>query len=153
MTRMPRNDAMRDPFFAPILFKIETVLGETDQRAKAQGLTLSDSAIRSLLVRAANEARGKPAKTSATSPKDLLLADAVARLAAVRSELVVTTSDDAVDTPPTEPLPTADWLLSLDATKRSCEFRTTSEPGSRGYLDFLEGFLRDAGQRAKQPQA
>ncbi|MFA6289401.1 MAG: hypothetical protein WC661_18630 [Opitutaceae bacterium] len=160
---MARNDAMRDPCYAPILLNIETVLHETDLLAKEQGLPFTDSAVRSLLVRAANEARGKPVKTAPTSPKDRLLADAVARLGQARTKLRVAPVEDengAKLGPPVEnaatafaPLPTADWLLALDAAKQSCEVRSTSEPGSRGYLDFLARFLRDAKEQMKRPRA
>ena len=42
------------------------------------------------------------------------------------------------------PLPTADWIASLEAIKDSCAVRTGKEPGSRGYLEFLRGFMKDA---------
>lgn len=155
MDGMARNDAMRDPFLAPVLLRIETVLHETDREAQGHGLTLTDSAVRSVVVRAVNEARGKPAKVAAVSPKDRLLADAVARLAAMRTDLLVVEDGggqaERVET--AAPLSVADWLLALDAVKQSCETRTTSEPGSRGYLDFLGGFLRDAMDPAQRPSA
>ena len=56
---MSRNDAMRDPFYAPILFAIERKLLEADRLAASRGIALTNSAIRSLLVRAINEAQGK----------------------------------------------------------------------------------------------
>ncbi len=160
---MARNDAMRDPYYALILLEIEKVLHETDLRAKEQGLPFTDSAVRSLLVRAANEARGKPVKTAPTSPKDRLLADAVVRLGEARAKLGVAPMEDengneldpsAGDVADAmEPLPTADWLLALDAAKQSCEVRSTNEPGSRGYLDFLTGFLANAREQMKRPRA
>lgn len=153
MDGMARNDVMRDPFFAPVLLRIATVLHETDREAQRQGLTLTDSAVRSLVVRAGNEARGKTAKAAAVSPKDRLLAVAVARLTAIRTDLLVIENRAAEREEAAEPLSVADWLLALDAVKQSCEVRTTNEPGSRGYLEYLAGFLRDAVEPAKRPSA
>lgn len=42
----------KDPFYANILFAVESKLHEADLLAQRRGFTLTDSAIRSLLVRA-----------------------------------------------------------------------------------------------------
>lgn len=125
-------------------------LHETDRQAKAEGVALTDSAMRSLLVRAINEARGKPAKTAPSSARDRGLADTLRRLAEVRASLRVVVGEEAGEPIGSEgdPLPTAEWIHALQAVKESCEARTGGEPGSRGYLDFLTDFLRDAMKRA-----
>lgn len=138
---------MRDPRYAGILLQIERTLRAADRLASARGLLLTDSNIRSLLVRAVNDAKGKVAKSAATaaSGKDRFLAEAQQQLAAVRAAIVEEWDrpDGSVER---GPLPTADWIAALEAIKDSCAVRTTSEPGSRGYLEFLRGFLDQARQ-------
>ncbi len=141
---MSRHDTMRDPRYAPILLHIERCLHDTDKSATARGLTLTDSNVRSLLVRAVNEAKGKTAKSAetATSDKDRLLAEAVHQLAAVRGALVEEGDrpDGAVER---RPLPAGDWIAALETIKHSCALRTGHEPGSRGYLGYVRTFLEN----------
>jgi hypothetical protein len=140
---MSRRDTMRDPFFSGILLEIERTLHQADRLSTARGLTLTDSNVRSLLVRAINEAKGKTAKSSAgavASAKDLFLAEALQQLALVRAAIVeAVAQDDGLVAH--VPLPAADWIASLEAIKDSCAIRTGSEPGSRGYLEFLRSFI------------
>lgn len=144
---MSQRDTMRDPRYAVILLEIERKLHEANRLASARGLLLTDSNIRSLLVRAVNEAKGKVAKSAETaaSGKDRFLAEAQQQLAAVRAA-IVEESEQPDGSVQEKPLPTADWIAALEAIKDSCAVRTTSEPGSRGYLEFLRGFLDQAGK-------
>ena len=136
---------MRDPRYAGILLEIERKLHEADGLAVARGLTLTDSNIRSLLVRAINDAKGKTAKSAenASSDKDRFLAEVLQQLAAVRAA-IVEERDQPDGSPQQCPLPAADWIASLEAIKDSCAVRTGREPGSRGYLVFLRSFMKDA---------
>ena len=135
---------MRDPRYSGILLEIERKLNEADCLAVARGLTLTDSNIRSLLVRAINDAKGKAAKSAenAASDKDRFLAEALQQLAAVRAAIV-----EQWEQPDGSfknlSLPAAVWIASLEAIKDSCAVRTGREPGSRGYLEFLRGFMTD----------
>ena len=76
----PRADETRcAPRFSSVLYMIESKLHELDCLAAARGVALTDSAIRSLLVRCINEANGKTSKSStgvAASGKDRFLAEA-----------------------------------------------------------------------------
>jgi len=139
---MSRHDTMRDPRYAPILLQIERCLYDTDKLAATRGLTLTDSNVRSLLVRAVNEAKGKTAKSAeaAASEKDRLLAEALHQLAAVRGAMVEERDrpDGSVER---HPLPASNWIAALETMKDSCALRTGHEPGSRGYLGYVSGFL------------
>lgn len=136
---------MRDPRYSAVLLEIERKLHEADRIAGTRGLTLTDSNVRSLLVRAINEAKGKPAKSAAgaASDKDRFLVEALLQLAAVGAA-IVEASELPDGTTQQRPLPAADWIASLEAIKDSCAVRTGSEPGSRGYLEFLRSFIKDA---------
>jgi hypothetical protein len=142
---MSRKDTMRDPRYSSILFAIESKLHEADCLALARGLSLTDSNIRSLLVRAMNDAKGKAAKAAekAASDKEQFLAEALEQVKAIYS-VIVEEQQLADGTVQERPLPVADWLLALDAIKDSCAIRTTQEPGSRGYLEYLKSFMKDA---------
>jgi hypothetical protein len=103
--------------------------------AAARGLTLTDSNVRSVLVRAVNEAKGKTAKSAepASSDKDRLLTEALHQLAAVRGA-IVEEQDRPDGSLERRPLPAGDWIAALETIKDSCALRTGREPGSRGYL-------------------
>lgn len=144
---MNHRDTMRDPRYAGILLVIERQLAASDRLAATRGLTLTDSNIRSLLVRAINEAKGKAAKAdaSASSDKDRFLAEAQRELTAVRAT-IIEERDQPDGSVERRPLPAAEWLAALEAIKDSCAVRTGREPGSRGYLEFVREFLKGAGQ-------
>jgi hypothetical protein len=146
---MSNHKALKDPFYAQIIYMVEEKLHESDKLAATRGITLSDSAIRSALVRAMNEAEGKQSKTPpGPSPKDQFLAELVAQLAILRSCIdVASNEDDAKDESKLEPLPRADWIIVLDAIKESCAIRTSSAPASRDYLDYIATFLAEAQER------
>ena len=142
---MSQRDTMRDPRYSGILLEIERKLHEADCLAVARGLTLTDSNIRSLLIRAINDAKGKVAKSAenAASDKDRFLAEALQQLAAVRVA-IVEERDQPDGSVQRRLLPAADWIASLEAIKDSCAVRTGRKPGSRDYLEFLRDFLKDA---------
>jgi len=143
---MSRRDTMRDPRYSMILLQIERTLHDADRLAATRGVPLTDSNIRSLLIRASNEAKGKTVKSTETAPseKDRFLAETQRQLAAVRTAIV-----EARDGPDglseLGPLSASDWIASLEAIKDSCAIRTGRETGSRGYLEFLRDFLKNPG--------
>ena len=144
---MSRQDPMRDPRYSGILYAIESKLDDADRLAATRGLTLTDSNIRSSLIRAVNQARGKAAKSAgvAESDKDRFLDEVSRELASVRAA-IVEESDRPDCSVERRPLPTADWIAALEAIKDSCEVRATAQPGSRGYLEFLRIFITRAGK-------
>ncbi|HEY5892940.1 MAG TPA: hypothetical protein VIT91_06880 [Chthoniobacterales bacterium] len=139
---------MKDPFYARILFAIESKIHEGDRLAASRGSNLTDSNIRSLVVRASHAAKGKrpqPVPESAGA-KDKFLAELLGELIVVRDSISVE-ERSSNGTMKEHPIPAADWIQSLEAIKESCAIRTGNEPGSRGYLDFLAGFIAQAGGR------
>jgi len=145
---MRYHDLMKDPFYAGILFAIESKIHEGDRLAVSRGITLTDSNIRSLLIKTIQAAGGKlpqPVPDSAGT-KDQFLAEFLHQMIAAkdsvmeRQELPDGTSEEI-------PLPCSDWIKALEAAKESCAIRTGDEPGSRGYLDFLADFIPQVGAR------
>jgi len=135
---------MRDPHYASILLEIERKLHAVDRLAVARGVTLTDSNIRSLLVRAINDAKGKTTKPAETAPsdKDRLLTEALQELAKVRAAVIEEWEPDGSFE--RRPLRAVAWIAELEAIKDSCAVRTGREPGSRGYLEFVRDFLKNS---------
>jgi hypothetical protein len=98
-----------------------------------------------LLVRAINEIKGKVAKSVDQSAKDKFLTEALHKLLALRTTVLGEWEgpDGSIETRPLSP---EDWIATFEAVKDSCAVRTDNQPGSRGYLDFLPGFLKQAGR-------
>ena len=137
---------MKDPFYAGILFAIESKIHEGDRLAASRSIRLTDSNIRSLLIKAARAAQGRrpqPVSESA-GDKDKFLAEFLDQLLAVRNSVSVEESSSD-GTRERQDLRASDWIASLGAVKESCSLRTGSETGSRDYLDFLAGFLAQTG--------
>jgi len=146
------GDVMKDPFYANILFAVESKLHEADLLAQRRGFTLTDSAIRSLLVRAVNAAKDRPpaAVSSAAGAKDKFLAEVLDQLGAVRAAIREQRSRPDGSTEEI-PLAGADWVVALECLSDSCELRTGSQPGSRKYLDYLGDFIGKSQMRSSMP--
>jgi hypothetical protein len=145
---MRHGDLMNDPFYAGILFAIESKIHEGDRLAASRGIALTDSNIRSLLIKTIHAADGKlprpiPAFASA---KDQFLAELLDQI--IKGKNLVVVGRELPDgTIEKSPLPSVDWTKALEAVKESCAIRTGDEPGSRGYLDFLADFIPQAGEK------
>ena len=140
---MSKHDLMRNPAYSPILYAIEKRLAELDTEAAAQGMTLTDSNARSILVRAANMSRGKPPAGKGgpgANPKEQFLARAVSEI--IKAKDTIAEKHDLPDgTVERRPLRANIWLDTLECLKESCEIRTGPTPGSRDYLDYIQSFL------------
>ena len=53
---MNNHDLMRDPFYAQLMYVIETAIHKADKAAQEQGVRLNDSAIKSALNKARKKA-------------------------------------------------------------------------------------------------
>lgn len=143
---MSKHSLMKDPAYAQMLYAVESRLAELDRAAAAQNITLTDSNVRSIYVRAANIAKGKsPAKVnapqSAPNTKDEFVDYAVAEISKVR-ETILEEHDLPDGGVERRPLRASVWIDILSCLKESCEIRTSPTPGSRGYLDMMADFLK-----------
>ena len=68
------TDRMKDPFYAGLLFKIEQIICQVDDEAKRQGLELTDSQIRSALVKARKKVAGEDPDIPEATERDKILA-------------------------------------------------------------------------------
>ncbi len=132
---MNTTDIMKDPFFTPILFEIERRILACVCSAKADGIGINDSQIRSTLNKVRKTSEGGKPKIPDTSPSEKKLAGMHGDLLKVRAGFM---SEDSEGN--REPLPTKAWTLCIRTIEDSIQ-RYATGPGSRGYQDFLESFI------------
>jgi hypothetical protein len=135
---MNTTDLMRDSFYAPILFQIERRILDAHRNSKSHGIELTDSQVRSILHKVRKSSTGATPQMATTSPRERILADLYEELIHVKSCIAVASGEG-----PPEEVPTEDWMLSLRTVEDSIRLRSTG-PGSRAYLNSLEGFLPES---------
>lgn len=132
---MGKHDMMKDPYFAHILFHIESRIVAADQEARLSGNCIpKDSAVKSALRKAKLALDGKK---PANPPKDKLEEWTVQlsqSLATIGQQLVAD-----------EDVTRGDFARALDGTCDSLDTRREMSGTPRGYLDFLEQFISQAG--------
>lgn len=134
---MNTTNLMKDPFFAPILQRIETRLAMADTTAQDRGISLTDSQMRSALLKVRKTAEGSPPKEKEpTSPREILLAELHTQLLETRDDF---TMEDTQGN--REPLQAKAWILALRTIEDSIRLRMEGN-GSRAYLEFVRGFLQ-----------
>ena len=132
---MNSADVMRDPFYVPILHYIESAIYLADREAESKGMRLTDSQVRSILVKARKRAEGGQPKLDEGNARDAILAELYRSITHGPQALRVNNEKG-----PDEDLPLQFWLLSLKTVEDSVRARNPGA-GSRGYLDFLRGWL------------
>jgi hypothetical protein len=137
---MNTTDIMKNPAFSPILFEIERRIHASVHLAKADGIDLNDSQIRSILNKVRKTAEGGKPQIPETSPRDKALAGLYRELIEARKNIQM---EDM--TGQREALPTRPWTLCLRTIEDSIQ-RYSTGPGSRGYQDFLASFISKAGK-------
>ena len=85
---MNTTDIMKDPFFTPILFEIERGILASVRSAKADGINMNDSQIRSTLNKLRKTSEGKKPQIPDTSPREKALAGLHDDLIKVREEFM-----------------------------------------------------------------
>lgn len=131
------KDLMKEPFYALIMFKIESVIGEWDRKAVDQGNDISDAMVRSVLNKAISLMKGKKPGILPSRPKkrEFLQQNLLQIINELKKETVGSILEDF-----NQMVTSRDWLLSLRAISDSLKLRTYNEPGCRAYLDFLISF-------------
>ena len=135
---MTTANIMHDKKYEPILFMIERCILTYDKIATEQGIPLNDSQVRSILTKVRKSAEGGTPKIPDASPRDKILAELHEALVSVLPEILQENADST-----TSPLPVPVWTLYLKTVEESIQ-RRSSGAGSRAYLEFITGFIRDA---------
>ena len=132
---MNTTDIMKDPFFTPILFQIESHIHKCATTAKSNGIALNDSQIRSTLNKVRKSSEGGKPQLPNASPRDQVLAGLHETLLKVRLGLMIEDHEGN-----RTPLPTREWILCLRTVEESIALHSTG-PGSQVYLTFISGFI------------
>ncbi len=130
---MKFGNIVQDPYYSQIIFRIESVIHQCDAQAKADGIDFKDSDVKSILQKSIGIAKGKRPNIPEKSEKEKRLAMMLSKLLALAEALSTDTEDGSVSK--------SDWIISLSAVDDSLKTRREMYGHSRGYLDFLKGFL------------
>jgi hypothetical protein len=142
---MPRKYPTHDSDLEVVHYAIEMVIAEEDARARAAGVTLTDSPVISVLTKVIKAAEGRPPKAPfGDGPRDGFLKAIYERLVAEQSRVRFQFEDEAGQTRE-EPIDTTSWVACLKRIADSARLRKGQIAGSRGYLDFLVEWLAELG--------
>ncbi|HWB03938.1 MAG TPA: hypothetical protein VG796_13000 [Verrucomicrobiales bacterium] len=119
---------------------IEQLILSANETAAASGIRLTDSAVKSALVKAVNSLRGRLPRETASSPKDRLLADLSGVILGLRQQIEAVAPGD--ETKPAIRPDTNEWAQTINALIHSIERRMSGEAGGRNYLEFLPEFFK-----------
>ena len=93
---MNSTDIKKDPFFAPILLEVERRILASVQTAKADGIDMNDSQIRSTLTKVRKSSEGGKPQIPNESPRDKVLAALHGDLLKVRAGFMSEDSEGKV---------------------------------------------------------
>lgn len=134
---------MNDPYYAELLFQIEQLICQADDDAQSKGLQLTDSQVRSAILKAQKKVQGAEPGIPETNERERLLAALIDRIYQAPDGMVKRVLTEAGGMAE-EPLPLADWAQALETVADSIKTRKSDLPGSRDYLGFLHGFIAHA---------
>ena len=134
-------DLMRDPFYARLMFVVESAICKADKAAQEQGVRLTDSNIKSAMNKAR---RMTPEKVIA--PVESLgtredFVEELARSIAANGKVLFEQAEGAESE--MKEVSQADWVKVISAVETSLKLRHRDEPGSRDYLDFVRSFIEE----------
>lgn len=134
------TDRMKDPYYAGLLFQIEQMICQADDDAKSKGLQLTDSQVRSAILKARRMVQGAEPHIPATNEREQILAELIDSIYQAPDHIMKgsMTDDGGMEE---EPLPIPDWINALETVAESIKTRRSDVPGSRDYLTFLHGFI------------
>jgi len=126
------TDLMRDPFFARLMLRIETKIHSLDSQVKKEsGVLLTDSNVKSSIIKAVALLSGKKPKLESGDAKDRIIGELATELAGMSAELEK------------GQVARKDYTLALLAVEDSLKTRHDHYNQPRGYLDFLGTFIRE----------
>ena len=135
------TDRMKDPFFAQLLFQIETLICQADDDSKTRGMQLTDSQMRSTLIKTQKKLQGGEPEIAETTERDKILA----RLATLLLHApIVRAKQSAEQDDKGEQVRVTDWIKALETVEDSIQTRKSGLPGSRDYLDYIHDFIGQA---------
>ena len=145
-------EAFRDPFLSHLCFHQEQMIQAADDHAAARGVTITDSNVRSAVIKARALTAGESPKFPEGRPRDTIVRKLSHALHAMRDELGVTDDPDTpADDSAVEAISPRDWIAALDAVEASIALRKSPVPGARDYLDYARNFLQGTARTVNFP--
>ena len=138
IAEMKNHDLMRDPFFAQLMYVIESAICMADKHAKESGVRLTDSSIKSALNKARRITPNQiiTPLTKLESRDDFV--EELARSIAANREIFVEETEYGGEKQEISP---SDWINAISAVEASLKLRRSTEPGTRYYLDYVRNFI------------
>ena len=130
------QNLMKDPKLQDLMYRLESRIHDFDERAKSAGIVITDTNVKSVIRKFMGVIKGKPSSSSDTTEVDRAMRDLTLLLVIFRENY---DSGEASD----EKFGKKDWLLLLKALEDTLKTRREMYGHSRGYLDFLKGFLEE----------
>ena len=120
---------MQDPLYNSVVHQVESLIHSVDEAAKTGGITLKDSEIKSAIQKVLGFAKGKIPKIPNKTAKEKMIENLIHEIRTIRKNM--------------EEFSNRDWITCLRVIDDSLKTRREMYGHSRGYLDFLKGFLEE----------
>lgn len=134
---------MKDPYYAGLLFQIEQMICLADDEASESGVELTDSQVRSALIKATKLVQGGSPKILQETDRDQVLWKLIMSLYNAPDEILEET-EAADGTIEERRLQIRNWVKALETVEDSIKTRKGNSPGSRDYLIFVQAFIANA---------
>ncbi len=139
---MSALDLMNDPFYAQIMFVIESSICKADCDAQEKGLRLTDSNIKSALNKARHlSVKPVPGPLETVQSREEIIHELATSIAANRELFRVETETPSGKEKAS--ISCAEWVKAISAVEASLNLRRSDEAGSRCYLDFVGRFIKE----------
>ncbi len=140
---MKTRDRMGDPFYANLMFQIEQIICGSDGLAKEKGIVLTDSQVRSALIKTSKKLEGADPDVPQANERDKALAGLIGNLCRAWEGLGLL--EISIDGAKHEKsVDVVAWIKAIEAVEDSLQIRKSPVPGSRCYLDYVQRFIADA---------
>ena len=133
---MRLNRIAHEPYYQALLYQVESRIVYTDNKAKREGIALTDSNVRSALLKVIASMKGKTPKFAREKRRDEIVAELIDELIRCRKGIKVDRRDEVED------LPDKDWISALEAVADSVKRRSRVPGGARSYLELITEFIR-----------
>lgn len=137
------TDRMKDPYYAGLLFQIEQMVCQADDDAKTKGFQLTDSQVRSAILKARKKVQGAEPEIPESNAREQILAALIDSICKAPDDMMKRSISEGAEMEE-EPLPISDWVNALETVEDSIKTRRSGLPGSRDYLNFIQGFIGQA---------
>lgn len=132
---------MKNPFYAQLIFQAEGILSRADAAAKEKGIELSDSQVRSAVIKSMKTLKGQNPDIPKSNERDNHLAELIDNLVHAPECLE---REGLNPDAPGEAIDRLHWINALETVADSIKTRKLDTPGSRVYLNFIHTFIAGA---------